>query len=121
MKKTTFTKHGFTLVEIMIVVAIISLLAAIAVPSYTKAREGAYKATCINNLQQIDGAVHLWSLDQKKDDREPVTYSDIRRYLKGSVVCPAGGKSFEDSYTLTTADTPPTCQRRPDIHKLAVD
>ena len=121
MKNTTTGKHGFTLVEIMIVVAIISLLASIAVPSYTKAREGAYKATCINNLQKIDGAMHLWSLEQKKDERQPVTYSDIRSYLKGLVVCPAGGKSFEDSYTLTIADTPPTCRRRPDIHKLAAD
>jgi prepilin-type N-terminal cleavage/methylation domain-containing protein len=118
MKMTTSGKHGFTLVEIMIVVAIISLLASIAVPSYHKSREGAYKATCINNLRQIDGAIHLWSLELKKDEQQPVVYSDIRSYLKGLVVCPSGGKSFEDSYIITTVDTQPTCQRKPAIHQM---
>ena len=121
MKIKTCSLSGFTLVEIMIVVAIISLLAAVAIPNYVQARERAYTATCINNLQQIDGAVQRWSLDMKKDDQQPVTYSDIRGYLKNAVVCPSGGTSFENSYTLTTVGAPPLCQRKPTTHKLSQD
>jgi prepilin-type N-terminal cleavage/methylation domain-containing protein len=121
MKDKTCGKDGFSLVEIMIVVAIIGLLASIAIPSYAKAKERAYMTTCINNLQKIDGAIHLWSLDMKKDEQQPVTYSDIRSYLRGSLVCPSGGRSFEDSYTITTVDARPICQRKPATHKLAED
>jgi len=119
MKSKACSEDGFTLIEIMIVVAIIGLLASIAIPSYGKSRERAYVVTCINNLQKIDGAIHLWSLEMKKDDQQPVTYSDIRPYLRGSVVCPSGGTSFEDSYTISTVATPPTCQRKPATHKMA--
>jgi prepilin-type N-terminal cleavage/methylation domain-containing protein len=104
MKRSTCGKDGFTLVEIMIVVAIIGLLASIAIPSYARARERAYQVTCIRNLQQIDGATHMWSLEMKKDEQEQVTYGDIRPYLRGSLACPSGGATFEGSYTLTTVD-----------------
>ena len=57
MKNNKHGKDGFTLVEIMIVIAIIGLLAAIAIPNYAKCRERAYMATCVNNLQKIDGAM----------------------------------------------------------------
>ena len=105
--------------EIMIVVAIIGLLASIAIPNYAQSREAARRSVCINNLQQIEGAIQRWSLDMQKDEGQAVGYSDIRSYLKGSVVCPAGGTSFEDSYTITTVDAPPVCQRKPGTHILA--
>ena len=119
MKNNKHGRDGFTLVEIMIVVAIIGLLAAIAIPNYAKCRERAYQATCINNLQKIDGAMHAWSLDMRKDEQQPVAYSDIRAYLRGAVACPSGGTSFEDSYTISTVEAPPVCQRKPVTHKLA--
>jgi prepilin-type N-terminal cleavage/methylation domain-containing protein len=118
MKNTKFRKGGFTLVEIMIVVAIIGMLASIAIPNYIQSRGKAQESVCINNLRQIEGAIQRWSLDMKKDEGQPVSYSDIRSYLQHSVVCPSGGTKFEDSYTITTVDAAPTCQRKPAMHML---
>jgi prepilin-type N-terminal cleavage/methylation domain-containing protein len=118
MKNIRSRKGGFTLVEIMIVVAIIGLLASIAIPNYAQSRERVRQGVCIENLQQIEGAIQRWSLDMNKDEGQAVTYSDIRNYLKRSVVCPSGGTSFEDSYSITTVDAAPTCQRKPILHKL---
>jgi prepilin-type N-terminal cleavage/methylation domain-containing protein len=120
MKMKTVHKAGFTLVEIMIVVAIIGLLAAIAVPNFVKARTTAQMNACINNLRQIDGAVQQWALEQKKDSNAQPTYDDIKDYLKNSVTCPSGGTTFADSYTLgqVNAAPPVTCQKQPGTHKL---
>jgi prepilin-type N-terminal cleavage/methylation domain-containing protein len=118
MKNIRSREGGFTLVEIMIVVAIIGLLAAMAVPNIAQARETARRKLCVVNLKQIEGAMQRWSLDMNKDEGQAVTYSDIRNYLKGSLACPSGGTSFEDSYTITTVDAVPLCQKKPDTHKL---
>src|SRR6516165_3363957 len=118
MKRTAFNRTGFTLVEIMIVVAIIGMLATLAIPNYVKARGQAHQTACITNLQHIGGAVQLWAMENKKDADQPVTYTDIRSYLRNPVACPAGGTSFSDSYVLTVVDAKPTCQRKPDSHKL---
>jgi len=118
MKGIRSHRSGFTLVEIMIVVAIIGLLASIAIPNYAQSRGAAYLSVCINNLQEIDGAIQRWAMEMQKDDGQAVAYSDIRSYLKHAVVCPSGGTSFEDSYTITTVDAAPTCQRKPATHLL---
>jgi prepilin-type N-terminal cleavage/methylation domain-containing protein len=128
MKKKTSRNSGFTLVEIMIVVAIIGLLAAIAIPNFVKARTTAYKNACINNLRQIDSAVQEWALETKQADDATVAYDNIKSYLKNSVVCPAGGKTFTDSYQLNGVSGKPTCLKKPGnpdsdptAHALPVD
>jgi prepilin-type N-terminal cleavage/methylation domain-containing protein len=118
MRRDASINGGFTLVEIMIVVAIIGMLATIAIPNYVKAREEARKTTCISNLQQVEGAVQQWAVALNKDPGETVTYQDISGYLRNAVVCPAGGRSFDDSYSLKMVDERPTCVRNPEKHKL---
>lgn len=99
--------HGFTLVEIMIVVAIIGLLAAIAIPNFIKARETARKSSCINNLRIIDSAVEQWVMEKNivADGSVTPQFTDIQPYLKHTVVCPSGGTTFADSYQLQMIST----------------
>jgi len=105
--------EGFTLVEIMIVVAIIGLLAAIAIPNFMKARNTAQKNACINNLRQIDSAIQQWALDNKQGPTAAVKFTDISGYLKNAVICPAGGNAFLDSYNIDTVANKPTCKKVP--------
>ena len=70
-------KKGFTLVEIMIVVAIIGLLAAIAIPNFVRARTRAQTNSCIANLKQIEGAVQVWAIDTGAADTTTMDTSDL--------------------------------------------
>lgn len=121
MKLNTSRKAGFTLVEIMIVVAIIGLLAAIAIPNFVRARATSQKNACINNLRQIDGAVQQWALENKQAPDAGVTYTDIKDYLKREVVCPSGGTTFDNSYTLDTVADAPVCKLDATEHVLPAD
>ncbi len=109
MKTRTLGNLGFTLIEIMIVVATIGMLAAVAIPNYVKARGTSQKHACIDNLRQLDGAIQQWALENKKAATAPVTLADAIPYLRNTITCQAGGSTIDDSYSVATPETPPTC------------
>jgi prepilin-type N-terminal cleavage/methylation domain-containing protein len=117
MKTNNTRKAGFTLVEIMIVVAIIGLLAAIAIPNFVKARNTAQQNACINNLRQIDGAKHQWALENKKADTDSPSTAECAPYIKNNVFpnCPGTG-----TYTVNAVNTDPTCTKStlPSTHAM---
>jgi prepilin-type N-terminal cleavage/methylation domain-containing protein len=109
MRIKTNRKSGFTLVEIMIVVAIIGLLAAIAIPNFVKARTTAQKNACINNLRQIDGAKEQWALENRASEGSVATEAGatgVNSFIKGQTrpICPANG-----TYTYGNVGTGPVC------------
>lgn len=121
------TRRNFTLVEIMIVVAIIGLLAAIAIPSFIKARKTSQKNACINNLRQIDAAKEQWALEKNQVSDATPDAAAIDGYIKGgtaAVYCPAdSAKAFDSSYTIGQLGVNPACQiggalAAPDTHGL---
>jgi prepilin-type N-terminal cleavage/methylation domain-containing protein len=98
---------AFTLVEIMIVVAIIGLLAAIAVPSFVRAREKAQQTACIANLKGIEGVKGTWALETRRGNTDTPTDADLfgpMLYMSAKPSCPANG-----AYTLNQVDTKAAC------------
>jgi prepilin-type N-terminal cleavage/methylation domain-containing protein len=107
MQINTSRKSGFTLVEIMIVVAIIGLLAAIAIPNFVKARQASQKSACIANLKQIEGAKATWALENKKVNADSPGDSDLfgtDKYIRTKPTCPAAG-----TYDLKAVSALATC------------
>jgi len=124
MKSRKYAQGGFTLVEIMIVVAIIGLLAAIAIPNFVRARTTAQQNACINNLRQLDGAKQQWALENRSGGTATPANTDIQPYLgRGTAgnlpTCPSdSSKSFATSYTVNNLQTAPTCKINTTNHVL---
>lgn len=117
MKKSV---KAFTLVEIMIVVAIIGILIAIAVPGFIRAREVSRRNSCQENLTKIDGAKSTWSLEFNKASTDSPTWADLLQtaaatadqgYLRFQPVCPLDSTKTGATYTIGTIDAFPECNQ----------
>ncbi len=99
--------RAFTLVEIMIVVLVIGILLAIAIPNFNKARENSQTKACIANLKQIASAKEQWAIDNKKGATDTPTADDLYgsgKYIQNTPQCPTSG-----TYTIGNMSTAPTC------------
>jgi type IV pilus assembly protein PilA len=109
-------RKGFTLVEIMVVVAIIGLLSVIAIPSFIKARNESQQNACINNLRMINAGKEQAALELKLSTGEIVPTTAVDAYIGGNTTpcCPGGG-----IYTYNVIGTNPVCSiSYPASHRL---
>jgi prepilin-type N-terminal cleavage/methylation domain-containing protein len=100
-------REGFTLIEILIVVAIMGILLGLAMPAFLKSRTAARKQVCIENLAQIESAKQMWGLESGKKSGDSPGTADLfgpNSYIKVEPSCPAGGK-----YDLTSIGVNALC------------
>jgi prepilin-type N-terminal cleavage/methylation domain-containing protein len=108
LNKLNKRRGGFTLVEIMIVVAIIALLAAIAVPGFLRARKRSQASRIINDLRLIDSAVDQYAIETNKKSGDVVAVADWTNYLKkGTNLYVTGNDILGNSYGTQTVDSLP--------------
>ena len=109
-------RGGFTLVEILIVVAIIGIILAVALPAFMKSRAQARKQVCIENLSQLESAKQQWGLETGQKDGDVPVQDDLigdTKYIKKMPLCPGGG-----TYDLQAIGRTATCSQRADGHEL---
>ena len=108
LRKLTTKRAGFTLVEIMIVVAIIALLAAIAVPGFLRARKRSQASKILNDLRMISGAIDQYAIENSKQSTDPVLVADWTNYLKKDTnLYLTGNDLFGNSYGDQIVDSLP--------------
>jgi prepilin-type N-terminal cleavage/methylation domain-containing protein len=106
LQKLNKSRAGFTLVEIMIVVAIIALLAAIAVPNFLRARKRSQATRILEDLRLIESAVDQYAIETQKTSGFPLAFGDVQNYLKtGTVLYLSGADLFGDTYGPFTVDS----------------
>ena len=100
---------GFTLVEIMIVVAIIALLAAIAVPNFLRARKRSQATRILEDLRMLDSACDQYAIETNKLSHDPISFADLKNYIKAGTVLYTGSGSdmFGHPYYPFTVDSVP--------------
>jgi prepilin-type N-terminal cleavage/methylation domain-containing protein len=112
MKTLNTKQRGFTLVEIMIVVAIIALLASIAVPGFLRARKRSQASRIINDLRLIDGAVDQYAIETNKVSGATVNTTDWTAYMKkGTSLYNTGSDLFGAAYGAQKVDSLPAVPR----------
>jgi prepilin-type N-terminal cleavage/methylation domain-containing protein len=107
MKTNAKSTSAFTLIEIMVVITIIGVLAAMAVPNILESVEKSRRETCVINLKNIEGAKVRWAAEHRKLSTETPSNDDLfgkGKYIRDILVCPAGG-----AYSLNPVDDRPTC------------
>ena len=110
-------KNAFSLVEIMIVVAIIGLLSSIAIVNIQNYRNKAQKYACIVNLRTIENNISLWAINNGKTGSDAVSMSDlVPAYIKSTPYCPLD--AAKEGYILTTVSENPKCPRDPESHNI---
>ncbi len=108
LNKLNKRRGGFTLVEIMIVVAIIALLAAIAVPGFLRARKRSQASRILNDLRMIDAAVDQYAIETNRSTNFVVGVTDWTNYLKkNSMLYNTGRSLLGSTYGSQTVDTIP--------------
>ena len=108
LNKLNKRRAGFTLVEIMIVVAIIALLASIAVPGFLRARKRSQASRILDELRMIDAAVDQYAIDTNRSAGNTVAVTDWTNYLKkGTALYNSGNSLLGTAYGPQTVDTIP--------------
>ena len=102
ISKIRKNKAAFTLVEIMIVVAIIGLLAALAIPGFVKARKQSQGRRILNDARQMDAAIDQWALENGKKDGDAVVTTEAATYLKTAW---KANDLLNNAYTVNTVGT----------------
>ena len=110
-------RGAFTITEILIVVAIIGMLVALAIPNFMKTRAYAQMNVCIENLRQIESAKQIYALEHKKKNGDGVSVADlvgVTLYIKAMPECPSGG-----AYDFKVVGTNAECEFGPTLgHQL---
>jgi prepilin-type N-terminal cleavage/methylation domain-containing protein len=112
---------AFTLVEVMIVVSIIGLLAAVSIPNYVKTREVSHRKACVANLKQLEGAVQNWALENRLSSGtliDPTQLFGPTNYIRREIVCPANGSPYTYGIVGDPRHVQCTLSAAPEYHTL---